>query len=384
MLNLYQQGYRLKINPRLTIFAFIHYTEYKDLIPRAGAQFADVSDHKQLSRSQDMHFTKTIALMTLACLAAGCTTTGHVQQSIGVQTVDNDKALAFPPPGGPAIVNVVERRHGKDVDQTISLATSSSVPGQNFLKVQFLGIAGPNQGLGSRPFNTINERTIAREMASAIPGVRLARSAILVQNSYGPFGYASGQSRSGDTCLYAWQQIQAGFARQLDQRNFGMVQARIRLCDAHATERQLLSTVYGYTIAGNFDGAALAPWGTPRGAEAVLGKPGELVYPDAAPYRTAPITIGYQNRPAQPIRRPAVIRKPATVPLQPQAQPALPPMIGPRVPLPDGQSDPSQTGGATGPSSMLVQPIPANTASNIIVPLPDCNGDAGISGACRR
>ncbi len=328
-----------------------------------------------------MHSKRTIALISLACLATGCTTTGQVHQSIGVETVSSDKALAFPPPGGPAIVNIVERRHAKDVEQTISLFTSSSVPGQNFLKVQFLGITGSNPGLGSRPFDTINERAIAREMASAIPGVRLARSAILVQNSYGPFGYASGQSRTGDTCLYAWQQVKAGFAPSQEQRNFGMVQVRIRLCDARATERQLLGTVYGYTIAGHFAGAALNPFGGPRSANAVLGKPGEMIYPDLAPYRTAPIDIGYQNRPV--VTRPVVVRRPAVVQPQPQVQPALPPMIGPRVPLPDGPNESSQTNGAGGATSMAAQPPLAKTASNIIVPLPDCNGEAAIFGACR-
>lgn len=328
-----------------------------------------------------MHPIRTIALIGLACLGTGCTTTGQVHQSIGVETVSSDKALAFPPPGGPAIVNIVERKHAKDVEQTISLFTSSSVPGQNFLKVQFLGITGSNPGLGSRPFNTISEGAIAREMAAAIPGVRLARSAILVQNSYGPFGYASGRSRTGDTCLYAWQQVKAGFAPSQEQRNFGMVQVRIRLCDARATERQLLGTVYGYTIAGHFAGAALNPFGGPRSADAVLGKPGEMVYPDATPYRTAPIDIGYQNRPAA--TRPAIIRRPAVIQPQPQVQPTLPPMIGPRVPLPDGQSDSSQTNGAGGATSMMPPPSPVNTAGNVIVPLPDCNREAAISGVCR-
>ncbi len=320
--------------------------------------------------------------MTLAGLTAGCTTTGHIRQSIGVETVDNDKALAFPPPGGPAIVNVVERRHAKDVEQTISLSTSSSVPGQNFLKVQFLGLTGSNPGLGSRPYNTISDLAIAREMASAVPGVRLARSATFAQNSYGPFGYASGQSRNGDTCLYAWQQIQAGFSPPVEQRNFGMVQVRLRLCDAHATERQLLGTVYGYTIAGSFDGAPLNPFGAPRGADALLGKPGEPVYPDAAAYRTPPISIGYQTAPVAARR--FVPRRPVAVQPQPQAAPVLPPMIGPRVPLPDGQGDMPQTGATSSAPATTAQHPPAANRSSVIVPLPDCNGDAGISDACRR
>lgn len=328
-----------------------------------------------------MHLLKTIALMTLAGLTAGCTTTGHIRQSIGVETVDSDKALVFPPPGGPAIVNVVERKHAKDVEQTISLSTSSSVPGQNFLKVQFLGLTGSNPGLGSRPYNTISDLAIAREMASAVPGVRLARSATFVQNSYGPFGYASGQSRNGDTCLYAWQQIQAGFSPPVEQRNFGMVQVRLRLCDAHATERQLLGTVYGYTIAGRFDGAPLNPFGAPRGADALLGKPGEPVYPDATTYRAPPISIGYQTAPVAARR--FVSRRPVTV--QPQPAPAaLPPMIGPRVPLPDGQGDMPQKGAASSAPVTTVQHPPAVNGGSVIVPLPDCNGDAGISDACRR
>ncbi len=308
-----------------------------------------------------MRQLKIIMLMTLAGLATSCTTTGGVRQSASAETVANEKALAFPPPGGPAIVNVVERRYKGDVEQTISLATSSSVSGQNFLKIQFHGVSGDNPGLGSTPYKAVGANAIAREMAVAVPGVRLARSATLVQNTYGPFGYASGQSRAGDTCLYAWQQIRAGRSTQAQMQNFSMVQVRLRLCDAHASEHQLLGTIYGYTIAGGFRNEALNPYGAVRGADAVLAPPGDPVYPDIGSYRSNATPIGYDTTPA-----------------------ALPQAIGPRVPLPGEQYGQAQTNVVPVPTDITGQAQPAATQSyGTVVPSPDCIGDAA-SAACRK
>ncbi|MFT4180736.1 MAG: cellulose biosynthesis protein BcsN [Rhizobium sp.] len=327
-----------------------------------------------------MHLREIIMLLMLAGLATGCTTTGGVRQSAGPETVANEKALAFPPPGGPAVVSVVERRHKDDVEQTVSLATSSSVAGQNFLKIQFRNVSGANPGLGSTPYKEIGNVAIASEMAAAVPGVRLARSATFVQNGYGPFGYASGQSRGGDTCLYAWQQIRAGQSALADMQNFSMVQVRIRLCDARASERQLLSTVYGYTIAGGFVNEALNPYGTVRGADAVLGQPGDPVYPDRGNYRTGGTPIGYE--PVAP--RAAIVRRQPVRPPQAAAVEALPAAIGPRVPLPGEQYVPSGSAATSAPASVTGQPQPAPSRnSGAIVPSPDCVG-AAANTACPR
>ncbi len=326
-----------------------------------------------------MHQLKIIALLTLAGLT-GCTTTGGVRQSAGPETVANEKALAFPPPGGPAVINVIERRHKDDVEQMISLATSSSVAGQNFLKIQFLGLSGDNPGLGSTPYKAVSENAIARELAGATPGVRLARSAIFVQNTYGPFGYASGQSRSGDTCLYAWQQIRAGRSMQAQSQNFSMVQIRLRLCDARASESQLLSTVYGYTIAGGFGNEALNPYGAVRGADAVLARPGDPVYPDTGSYRSNATPLGYEAAP--PAVRTVMPRRQATT--SPQSLPAavLPPAIGPRVPLPGEQHGQGQTNTIPMPTATTGQAqAPATQTYSTIVPSPDCIG-AMASASC--
>ncbi|MDE1996967.1 MAG: cellulose biosynthesis protein BcsN, partial [Rhizobiaceae bacterium] len=249
-----------------------------------------------------MHFPKLIPLLAIAALATGCATTGGVKQWGAVEAVSTEKALAFPPPGGPAIVSVVERTHGDDVEQQISLYTSSSVTGQNFLKVQFYGVEGPNPGIGSTPYQGISQWAISREMVSAIPGVRMTRSDTFLQNTYGPFAYASGRTASGNTCLYAWQQIHAGGVPPAGQpRNFNMVQVRIRLCDARATERQLLTFVYGYTISGGFVAAPLTPLGAPQGADTVLGPTNAPIYPDVGPYRNNPMASGYEPRAAAPV-----------------------------------------------------------------------------------
>ncbi len=319
-----------------------------------------------------MHLLRWIALAGLAGLTASCTSTGSIRQPNMPETITSEKALALPPPGGPSIVNVVQHTRGNGIEQTISLFTSSSVPGQNFLKVQFLGASGENPGTGSAPYRMVSESGLAREMASAVPGVGLATSATFLQNSYGPFGYASGKSRSGDTCLYAWQQVRSSRSAQTQARNFGMIQVRLRLCDARASERQLLGIVYGYTIVGTFNGEIWNPYGLTQGSDPTIGRSGSPIYPDDGGYRNMPMSIGYEPAPATisrgPVRR-AAANTPNTAPVLPQA-------VGPLVPGPD-----MPQAGAIAPAPVQQQAL---TASGVTVPSPDCVGDAAMSAACRR
>ncbi len=286
-------------------------------------------------------------------------------------------------------MSVVEQKRGNGVDQSISLFTSSSVPGQNFLKVQFLGGRGENPGAGNAPYKMVNESTISREMVASIPGVRMARSATFLQNSYGPFGYASGTSRSGDTCVYGWQQIRSSRSAQTQARNFGMIQVRLRLCDARATERQLLGVMYGYTVIGTFNGEIWNPYGTMRGGDPTVGRPGNPIYPDEGGYRSTPMAIGYEPAPTQTYSRPApvrraVVRPAATAPIAP----ALPQAIGPRVPGPDLSETlpqaPMSAPALTGTSMRQQTPQQTMTASGVNVPSPDCIGNTAASAACQR
>jgi hypothetical protein len=334
---------------------------------------------KTIAAARNMRLRKTISLMAVAGVMAGCTSTGGVHQPSGPETVAPEKALVLPPPGGPSIVSVVERKRGNGVEQTISLFTSSAVPGQNFLKVQFLGASGANPGTGNAGFSMINESGITREVARSAPGVPMATSATFLQNAYGPFGYAAGRSRAGDTCIYAWQQIRSSAAANTQARNFGMIQLRLRLCDASATERQLLGIVYGYTVSGTFDGEIWNPYGNPPPADGALGRSGAPIYPDEGGYRASPMPIGYEPAPA-------IVSRPRATPLRktPTSQPAqgaapMPAPIGPRVPLPgEAPQTSAKPDAAPAPNQQSARAI------GVTVPSPDCIGDAAMTAACRK
>ncbi|MDH6204263.1 MULTISPECIES: cellulose biosynthesis protein BcsN [Rhizobium] len=325
-----------------------------------------------------MRLLKTILLVAVAGMMASCSSTGSVRQPSAPETVTPEKALVLPPPGGPSIVSVVERKRGNGVEQTISLFTSSSVPGQNSLKIQFFGASGANPGAGNAGFSKINESGIAREVARSAPGVPMATSATFLQNAYGPFGYASGRSRAGDTCVYAWQQIRSSTNANTQARNFGMIQLRLRLCDARASERQLLGIVYGYTVTGTFDGEVWNPYGNPPPADAALGRTGAPIYPDEGGYRASPMPIGYEPAPAIVTRPRAAVRG-ASAAQPAQGVAAVPAPIGPRVPLPgEAPQTSARPAAATAPIEQSVRAI------GVTVPSPDCIGDAAMTAACRR
>jgi hypothetical protein len=226
----------------------------------------------------------------------------------------------------------------------------------------------------------IREGDIAREMARSVPGVPMATSATFLQNSYGPFGYASGNSRAGDTCIYAWQQIRSSQAAHTQARNFGMIQIRLRLCDARATERQLLGIVYGYTVTGTFDGNIWNPYGAPPPANPTLGQTGAPIYPDEGGYRPSTMPIGYEPAPAA-VRQPRAVTVRRVQPQLAPAAPVLQPPVGPRVPLPN---DDTQTNAIMPPAEA---PAPIEQTARpigVTVPSPDCIGDAAMKAACQK
>jgi hypothetical protein len=133
--------------------------------------------------------------------------------------------------------------------------------------------------LGNRPLAISN---IAAEMREAFPGVAMSRSALFVQNEYGPFGYAVGRASSGDTCVYAWQRIAGTPRPPLLFRSNGALELRLRLCEAGASEPQLLSVMYGVRIRAFFPGVAWNPYGAPPPPDAAIGQAGTPIYPTGA------------------------------------------------------------------------------------------------------
>ncbi|MET0721253.1 MAG: cellulose biosynthesis protein BcsN, partial [Tardiphaga sp.] len=234
-----------------------------------------------------------ISLLLFACAGADPETTSTVR------TVPAETAFALPPPGGPAIVTISERRYSNAIQQDIALSTSSRTIGQNLLRISLFGPVNfrlaPQATLSDSSLAGTN---ISHEMRDQLPGVRMTISPYYVQNQYGPFGYAVGRALSGDLCLYAWQRIRP--ARSTLIRNRGTISLRLRVCDKRASEEQLLAIVYGLTINAFFSDIQWNPYGDPPGMPASLGRTGSPVYPTS---ESGVVTL-YGRAIAQPARQP--------------------------------------------------------------------------------
>lgn len=297
----------------------------------------------------------TLAGIVVTLGLAGCGAREGVRLSDTVTTVPNETAFALPGPGGPAIVNIVERTFRNATQQDIFLFTSASTPGQNVMRVQLYGPVGSKfEGTRALGYSSVKASEIAREMRRELPGIALRQSPIYLQNNYGPFSYAYGHGRGSDACLYGWQQIRSPEDARTAFQNRGTIQVRLRLCEENASEEKLLSTMYGYTIRGAFNAAGWNPYGEPPGVDPTLGRTGNPIYPNRNDVRDnmMPEADADTARPAtRP--RPVVV---ATEKVQPIKQPAPEETI----PLPT-------TGDMKG----------------IVVPSPDCVNQSAGAGQCK-
>jgi hypothetical protein len=272
---------------------------------------------------------KGALLLVSAAVLSACTQTTEVTRSAQRSRQEPVRAFALPPPGGPAVVDVSERRYANAIEQDIALATRAAVSGQNFLRVQFFGPMGRDAGDTRLPNPPIAEAAIGNEMRTALPGVAMVRSALYAQNSYGPFGYAFGR-RGSDVCMYAWQRLANTTAHP--GYNAGSIQVRLRLCETGATEQALLSTMYGMTINASMAAEGWNPYGEPAAADPRLGQTGQPIFP-AGPsgietVLAAPPAPAAPRRPRQP---------PAAAPAEPEVP--APPPGAPLVPPPPGGGD---------------------------------------------
>ncbi len=196
--------------------------------------------------------------------AAGCA----ARPGVGIATtsviVPASSALVVPAPGTSSIVSVVQRQYTNAVEQQVALSTSAATSGQNFLSIQAFGpvetVAMPG---GTLAFKPVRHSAIQSEIRTYFPGRALAISSNFVRNGYGPFGYAYGRGAGNDGCLYGWQQIRSDEADRNKLNSLGMIQIRLRVCEAGASEKDLVELMYGYTIVGGFAGATWNPYGKP-------------------------------------------------------------------------------------------------------------------------
>lgn len=259
----------------------------------------------------------------LVALSACAQPEARLTRSSLASEVGPEQALALPPPGGPSVIGVVERRFSNAVQHDIALATTSSVPGQNILRVQMFGPSVENGGDTALADRQLHMADIRKEIRTEIPGVAMQPSPLYAQNSYGPFGYSLGRAGANDLCLYAWQRI-AGTRDAAPLTNVGTVQVRLRMCSTGATESGLLAMMYGYTLNAAFAGTSWNPYGSPPAPDARLGQTGQPIVPLAAP-------AGYETMldptplppPSRPVRRVETV-VPTVIPAPPPGAPVVP------------------------------------------------------------
>ncbi len=217
-------------------------------------------------------------------------------------TVPASSALILPAPGTQSIVSVVQQQYTNAIEQQVALSTSAATPGQNFIGIQIFGpVSTPALPGGTLDYRPLQQSSIPREIRNVIPGHRLAISANFVRNNYGPFGYAYGPGAGTDGCLYGWQQIRSDAADRGLAGTQGTIQIRLRVCQAGASERDLLALMYGYTITGGFSDPSWNPYGRPAPVDAGIGGDTPLIVPIEETQASAPVATA--RRPARTVER---------------------------------------------------------------------------------
>lgn len=238
------------------------------------------------------------------------------------------RAAIVPPPGGPSIVAVLQRSYQNGLSQEIALSTASLTPGQNTFYVTLATASTPQSEIDdvlSLPFSITQDR-IAREMEERLPGIEMQTSLVYVQNKYGPFGFATGRSASGDTCLYAWQRIEPNEPAVFVPG--GVISVRLRLCDATATQEQLLRTMYAYTISAYYMSGSWNPYGAAPPVPAQLGQIDAPIYPLGMGTSQPPAIVRQQRIRVERRTAPRLIDK-DTVGAQERSPAAAPVLEGP-------------------------------------------------------
>lgn len=246
-----------------------------------------------------------LAVMLIA--VAGCAGPRQdIQSSSLAQRTSIERSFIDTPPGGPAILGVVERTYSNAITQEITLENHASVVNDNKFWVTMMGPVRLTTAADNRYYpDQMSTLNVSREFGWYLPGIKMNVSNYYTQNRYGPFGYAVGQ-HGIDTCIYAWQRIQSDntngnwFSRQ------GAVIIRLRFCAPHASEMELLTLMTSFTINSFFLNGRWNPYGAAPPPPDGIGRPGVSILPVTSATTTPAIT-------AQPLGPVRTLAAPATV-----------------------------------------------------------------------
>ena len=306
------------------------------------------------------------AFLAFGALAlSSCTQTGGLKVSSAPTEVATEKALAFPPPGGPAIVSVIERNFSNAVQQDIFLGTDARGQGQNYIQVRYFGPSSTSFA-GASPLSTriMTTGQAVGEMRTEFPTIRMSISPSFVQNNYGAFAYAYGTNEgSGDACLYGWQQIRASDNLVRTFRYLGRIQTRVRFCQTGASRDELLSVMYNYTLTGAIDSVSWNPYGNVPPLDPAVGQLGRPIYAAGAGSRLQPLSAAPAVSDVAPMR-PAMRRLESqdTRPAAARVQAIRPSVPSVAIPAPNMLS--------TTPAASAGQPASAVVPGPTILPPP--------------
>jgi hypothetical protein len=249
-------------------------------------------------------------------------TTAAVPASLATE-VAPEQALARLPAEAGAVVSVTERREKERLIQTIALAGDAAARGTNRIVVS---AAEHDPGHISR----MTEERIAGELATELPDVDMRPSATMADGAAGPIGIASGRTARGETCVYAWQEVDArprGVRSGFFDRGDVDVSVRVRLCRRDLSEAQMVALVEGLRLRSDVATRPSRFAGGPTGVDALATAGYGSATPSArfasvstassyaAPAATAPRRVARtERRSSTSATKPAVIpRAVATV-----------------------------------------------------------------------
>ncbi len=289
-------------------------------------------------------------VLSLALIVSACASGYRGEEPLTAtmaRQVAPTEAVIVPPPGGAAIVGVIETRYNNGIEQQIVLSSEDPLEGENYINVRMFGPVGRQPGDQMLSFRRPSLGDMQREMRKVLPDVGMYVSSTYVQNFYGPFAYAFGR-RGNTACLFGWQTIEAHRNQFGESKGgTGSVQVRVRLCRVGASEDSLLAFMYGYTLSAYFTALNWNPLGTPRPVNPDLGQNGAPMLPvpqGVNPYYTdGPLDTRLKRVLPQQTMAPARrsgVRRSAVVATQPVAvqpvvtQTLVPAATGPVITVP--------------------------------------------------
>lgn len=167
-----------------------------------------------------MRMIFVLGVFGYATILAGCALSGMTDYSSAAsrayyrrdealtQRLSAASALATLPASAGRVLEVDQTRYSDGLSQKIILAGGLHGYGSNQIDIRVQINPDPN-GTTKNPITLPagDDSTIADELKTRFPNIVMHEVPVLLQNHYGPYGLAAGQTAAGEHCIYAWQKL---------------------------------------------------------------------------------------------------------------------------------------------------------------------------------